>query len=81
VPTSWKNRSTYGRLLRRIIIKQTERFESASSDENAIKLGTNVGYLVDKLNNLLKQDENKLVQRIEELETFAGIAKKGIITK
>ena len=81
MPTSWKNRSTYGKLLRRIIIRQTERFENVSSDDDAVKLGSNIGYLIDKLNNLLKQDEAKLAQRIEELEKIAGIAQKNMIAK
>ena len=71
--TSWKNRGTYGKLLRRIIIRQSERFEKTSSDEDAIKISANIGYLVDKLNNLLKQEESKLVSRIEKLEQEMGV--------
>lgn len=81
MPTSWKNRSTYGKLLKRLIIKQSERFEKCHNDEEAIKIATNIGYLVDKLNNLLRQDESKLAGRIEQLEQIAGIAKKGVISK
>jgi len=77
MPTSWKNRSTYGKLLRRIIIKQAERFEKTTNDEDAVKISMNIGYLVDKLNNLLKQEETKLVERIEQLEEIANITKKG----
>jgi len=81
MPTSWKNRSTYGKLLRRIIIRQAERFEKCTDDETSIKFATNIGYLIDKLNNLLKQEESKLVERIEKLESAAGLAKKSVITK
>ncbi|MCV0409386.1 hypothetical protein [Nitrosopumilus sp.] len=68
MPASWKNRATYGKLLRRIIIRQAERFEKTTDDETAIKIATNIGYLSDKLNNLLKQEESKLAERIEKLE-------------
>jgi len=81
MPTSWKNRSTYGKLLRRIIIRQFERFENCKNEEVAIKIATNIGYLTDKLNNLLKQEESKLAERIEKLERLAGIAKRGIISR
>lgn len=75
MPASWKNRSTYGKLLRRIIIKQAERFEKTTDFEESIKISTNIGYLTDKLNNLIKQEEAKLVERIEHLEQIAGIQK------
>lgn len=75
MPASWKNRSTYGKLLRRIIIKQAERFEKTNDFEESIKISTNIGYLTDKLNNLIKQEESKLVERIEHLEQMAGIQK------
>ncbi len=81
MPTSWKNRSTYGKLLRRIIIRQSERFENCKNEEVAIKIATNIGYLTDKLNNLLRQEESKLAERIEKLERLAGIAKRGIISR
>jgi hypothetical protein len=76
MPASWKNRGTYGKLLRRVIIKQAERFEKCDNNEESIKIASNVGYLVDKLNNLLKQEESKIVQRIEYLEELAGITKR-----
>jgi len=75
MPSSWKNRSTYGKLLRRVIIKQAERFEKTTDTEESIRLSGNIGYLVDKLNNLIKQEESKLVERIEHLEQMAGIQK------
>lgn len=54
MPTSWKNRSTYGKLLKRIIIKQAERFDKCNDDEIAVKIAANIGYLTEKLNNILK---------------------------
>ena len=54
MPTSWKNRGTYGKLLKRIIIKQTERFDKCNDDETAVKIAANIGYLIEKLNNILK---------------------------
>lgn len=74
--SSWKNRGTYGKLLRRVIVKQAERFEKSADTEESVKIATNIGYLVDKLNNLLKQEESKLVERIEQLEQ---LAQKGVI--
>jgi len=59
MPTSWKNRSSYGKLLRRIILKQIERFEKCNDDETAVKIAANIGYLIDKLLTLLKQVEAK----------------------
>ena len=76
MPTSWKNRSTYGKLLRRIIIKQADRFEKSKDNDEAVKIATSIGYLTDKLNNLLKQEESKLVERVEHLEQIADITKK-----
>ena len=76
MPTSWKNRSTYGKLLRRIIIKQSERFEKSKDNDEAVKIAANIGYLTDKLNNLLKQEESKLIERIVHLEQIADITKK-----
>ena len=75
MPSSWKNRSTYGKLLRRVIIKQAERFEKTTDIEESIRLSGNIGYLIDKLNNLIKQEESKLVERIEHLEQMASIQK------
>ena len=67
MPSSWKNRSTYGKLLKRIIIKQTERFDKCNDDEIAVKIAANIGYLTDKLNSILKivdvQDEAKARSR------------------
>lgn len=57
MPTSWKNRSTYGKLLRRIIIRQVERFNKCNDDETATKIAGNIGYLIDKLHNFLKHVE------------------------
>jgi len=67
MPSSWKNRSTYGKLLKRIIIKQTERFDKCNDDEMAVKIAANIGYLIEKLNSILKivdvQDEVKARSR------------------
>jgi len=68
MPTSWKNRSTYGKLLKRIIIKQTERFDKCNDDEIAIKIAANIGYLTEKLNTILKLVE------IKDAELKLGIA-------
>ncbi len=76
MPTSWKNRSTYGKLLKRIIIKQAERFGKSKDNDQAVKIATNIGYLTDKLNNLLKQEESKLVERVERLEQMQTLQKK-----
>ena len=67
--TSWKNRGTYGRILKKLIQKQVRKFESQKDNEKAIQLAHNIGYLTNILNNLIKDEQNaQLEKRVEDLE-------------
>ena len=71
--SSWKNRGTYGRILKKVIQKQVRRFESQDDEEKAINLAHNIGYLTNILNTIIKDEENsQLEKRIEELEKKIG---------
>jgi len=66
---SWKNRGTYGRILKKVIQRQVKRFESQRNEDKAISLAHNIGYLTNILNTIIKDEENsQLEKRIEELE-------------
>ena len=81
MPEDWKNRAMYGNVLRRIIIKQAERFEKTTDDDTAVKLATNISNMISRIDNLLKQEESKFMLRVEKLEERAGITKKKEITE
>ncbi len=67
--SSWKNRGTYGRILKKVIQRQVNRFESQTNEDKAISLAHNIGYLTNILNTIIKDEENfQLEKRIEELE-------------
>jgi len=67
--SSWKNRGTYGRILKKLIQRQVKRFESQRNEDKAISLAHNIGYLTNILNTIIKDEENsQLEKRIEELE-------------
>jgi len=67
--SSWKNRGTYGRILKKVIQKQVKRFESQRNEDKAINLAHSIGYLTNILNTIIKDEENsQLEKRIEELE-------------
>ena len=67
--SSWKNRGTYGRILKKVIQRQVKRFESQEDQDKAISLAHNIGYLTNILNTIIKDEENsQLEKRIEELE-------------
>jgi len=67
--SSWKNRGTYGRILKKVIQRQVKRFESQKNEDKAISLAHNIGYLTNILNTIIKDEENsQLEKRIEELE-------------
>ena len=67
--SSWKNRGTYGRILKNVIQKQVERFELQEDQDKAISLAHNIGYLTNILNTIIKDEDNfQLEKRVEELE-------------
>ena len=71
--SSWKNRGTYGRILKKVIQRQVRRFESQDDEEKAINLAHNIGYLTNILNTIIKDEENsQLEKRVEELEKKIG---------
>jgi len=71
--SSWKNRGTYGRILKKIIKKQLNRFESEKDIEKANQLSHNIGYLTNILNGIIRDEENsKLEKRVDELEKKVG---------
>ena len=75
--SSWKNRGTYGRILKKVIQRQVERFESQRNEDKAINLAHNIGYLTNILNTMIKDEENsQLEKRIEDLEKIIHDSKK-----
>jgi len=75
--SSWKNRGTYGRILKKVIQKQMKRFESEENSAIAISLAHNIGYLVNTLNNVIKDEDNSQLElRIEDLEKIIHESKK-----
>ncbi len=67
--SNWKNRGTYGRILKKIIQRQVKRFDSQEDQDKAISLAHNIGYLTNILNTIIKDEDNfQLEKRIEELE-------------
>jgi len=77
---AWHERGTYGNILKGIIQKQISKYEKERDRIKATKIAQNIGYLIQVQSGLINSDKN-LEERIVQLETFAGIAKKGIITK
>jgi len=77
---AWHERGTYGNILKGIIQKQISKYEKERDRIKATKIAHNIGYLIQVQSGLINSEKN-LEERIVQLETFAGIAKKGIITK
>ena len=72
--SSWKNRGTYGRILKKIILKQVKRFQENKDQDKAIQIAHNIGYLTNIINGIIRDEENsQLEKRIEELERKVGI--------
>ncbi len=78
--SSWTNRGTYGRILKKLIQRQLRRFEIEGDSDKTIQLAHNIGYLIGIQRDLLR-DESKLEERVQKLEELAGIVKKGTIAK
>ena len=75
--SSWKNRGTYGRILKNVIQRQVERFESQKDQDKAISLAHNIGYLTNILNTIIKDEDNSQLElRIEHLEKIIHESKK-----
>ena len=75
--SSWKNRGTYGRILKKVIQKQMKRFESQEDQDKTIRLAQNIGYLTNILNTIIKDEENSQLElRIEDLEKIIHESKK-----
>lgn len=77
---AWHERGTYGNILKGIIQKQISKYEKERDRIKATKIAQNIGYLIQVQSGLINSEKN-IEERIAQLETFAGIAKKGIITK
>jgi len=77
---AWHERGTYGNILKGIIQKQISKYEKERDRIKATKIAQNIGYLIQVQSGLINSEKN-LEERIVQLETFAGIAKKRIITK
>lgn len=75
--SSWKNRGTYGRILKKVIQRQVKRFDSQEDQDKAISLAHNIGYLTNILNTIIKDEENSQLElRIEHLEKIIHESKK-----
>jgi len=77
---SWHERGIYGNILKGIIQKQISKYEKERDRIKATKIAQNIGYLIQVQSGLINSEKN-IEERIAQLEMFAGIAKKGIITK
>jgi len=77
---AWHERGTYGNILKGIIQKQISKYEKERDRIKATKIAQNIGYLIQVQSGLINSEKN-IEERIAQLEMFAGIAKKGIITK
>jgi len=77
---SWHERGTYGNILKGIIQKQISKYEKERDRIKATKIAQNIGYLIQVQSGLINSEKN-IEERIAQLETFAGIAKKGIISR
>lgn len=72
--SSWTNRGTYGRILKKLIQRQVRRFETEKESEEAIDLAHNIGYLISIERDLIKDNETSSFEsRIEQLEKNAGL--------
>ena len=72
--SSWTNRGTYGRILKKLIQKQLRKFEQEEDGEKSIQISHNIGYLIGIQRDLIKDDTNSILEkRIEELEKVAGL--------
>jgi len=77
---AWHERGTCGNILKGIIQTQISKYEKERDRIKATKIAQNIGYLIQVQSGLINSEKN-IEERIVQLETFAGIAKKGIITK
>jgi len=77
---AWHERGPYGNILKGIIQKQISKYEKERDRIKATKIAQNIGYLIQVQSGLINSEKN-IEERIAQLEMFAGIAKKGIITK
>ncbi len=77
---AWHERGTYGNILKGIIQKQISKYEKERDRIKATKIAQNIGYLIQVQSGLINSEKN-IEERIAQLETFAGIAKKGIISR
>jgi len=74
VGSSWKNRGTYGRILKKIIKKQLKRFDAEEDLDKANQLSHNIGYLTNILNGIIRDEEHSVLEkRLEELEKKVGM--------
>ena len=75
--SSWRNRGTYGRILKKVVQRQVKRFELQDDQDKAISLAHNIGYLTNILNTIIKDEENsQLEKRIDDLEKIIHESKK-----
>jgi len=71
---SWKERGSYGNVIKVLIKKQLVKYEKERDRIKATKISQNIGYLVQVQSSLIKDQENSdLEKRIEELEQKVGL--------
>ncbi|MEX0639789.1 MAG: hypothetical protein WD018_06660 [Nitrosopumilaceae archaeon] len=72
--SSWTNRGTYGRILKKIIQKQLKRLEQVQDIDKSIQMTHNIGYLINTQREVIKDQESfDLEKRIRELEEKVGL--------
>ena len=71
---SWKERGSYGNVIKVLIKKQLVKYEKERDRIKATKISQNIGYLVQVQSSLIKDQENSdLEKRIEQLEQKVGL--------
>ncbi len=70
----WKQRGSYGRMLHKTVKKLQTRFEKEQDHDKSIGLAKAIGYLASVQREMIKDEENSLLEkRLELLEKRVGI--------
>jgi len=76
----WHDRTQYGNILRGLLSSQLSCYKRESNRIKKTRISQNIVSIVSAMASLIK-DENQIEDRLEALESLAGIVKKGKITR
>jgi len=68
---NWYDRSQYGNILRGLICSQLTQFKREKNRIKKTKISQNIGYLVQVLGSLIKE-EKQIDERIARIEEYLG---------